>query len=137
MTTDADRRANLHLAVDARDELLDLAAGAVAGELSLRAAAELHESIVMFLDGVHCRRHPGVAARLRSGLEALGWTYERGVQAVRAYADSMKPALLEGVTEETKCQRCGGVGYLSAYKHINGGECFDCVGSGRAGEAGR
>jgi len=129
---DADRRANLNLAITVRDELLERAGYAVAGQSSLYEMSELHSEILMFLDGVHCRRHPGVAARLRAGLQAIGWTRAMGEQACRDYAASLQPAMAAGVTEATKCQRCGGAGYLSAYKHVSGGECFDCGGSGLA-----
>ena len=30
-----------------------------------------------------------------------------------------------------KCPRCGGSGNLPQFKHIGGGECFECEGSGR------
>lgn len=29
------------------------------------------------------------------------------------------------------CRRCGGAGIIAAYKSVNGGECFDCGGSGK------
>lgn len=32
---------------------------------------------------------------------------------------------------KTSCSRCGGLGKLPAYHHINNGICFKCGGSGR------
>src|SRR5215472_7582042 len=29
-----------------------------------------------------------------------------------------------------KCGRCGGGGWLDCFKHVEGGRCFDCLGSG-------
>lgn len=29
------------------------------------------------------------------------------------------------------CEKCGGLGYIDAYKHINGGICFECNGKGK------
>lgn len=34
------------------------------------------------------------------------------------------------VTADT-CGHCGGLGHIDAYKHINGGVCFSCSGSGK------
>lgn len=31
---------------------------------------------------------------------------------------------------EIPCIKCGGKGVIPYYRHINGGECFDCNGSG-------
>ncbi|AQS44122.1 hypothetical protein C7M22_03670 [Bacillus velezensis] len=31
---------------------------------------------------------------------------------------------------EIPCKKCGGKGVIPYYRHINGGECFDCSGSG-------
>lgn len=33
-------------------------------------------------------------------------------------------------TDPNRCDRCGGQGYLKAFKHVSGGECFECGGSG-------
>lgn len=30
------------------------------------------------------------------------------------------------------CPRCGGTGVLEKFKHVEGGRCFDCEGSGKA-----
>jgi hypothetical protein len=29
-----------------------------------------------------------------------------------------------------KCTRCGGIGWIDGFKHVEGGKCFDCCGSG-------
>ena len=34
------------------------------------------------------------------------------------------------MTDTPTCSRCGGSGYIDKYKHIAGGECFECNGSG-------
>jgi hypothetical protein len=28
------------------------------------------------------------------------------------------------------CDRCGGIGHIAAFKHVSGGVCFQCDGSG-------
>ena len=35
------------------------------------------------------------------------------------------------ITDDNTCTRCGGLGIIEAYKHINGGMCFECNGSGK------
>ncbi len=32
-----------------------------------------------------------------------------------------------------KCKKCGGRGWLSQYRHISNGRCFDCGGESQAG----
>ncbi len=32
------------------------------------------------------------------------------------------------MTNQTKCTKCDGHGYIAAYKHIAGGQCFHCNG---------
>lgn len=32
--------------------------------------------------------------------------------------------------ENTKCIRCGGLGHIEGFSHINGGVCYDCDGLG-------
>lgn len=32
--------------------------------------------------------------------------------------------------QQQKCLKCNGTGYIGCYKHIEGGRCFDCKGSG-------
>lgn len=39
-------------------------------------------------------------------------------------------SMLRKVQREVKCSRCGGTGYIGVYRHIEGGICFDCKGSG-------
>lgn len=35
----------------------------------------------------------------------------------------------------SKCLKCNGTGYIERFKHIEGGECFECGGSGVAFDA--
>lgn len=35
-------------------------------------------------------------------------------------------------TKMVFCPRCGGSGMITSFKHVKGGECFKCHGSGRA-----
>jgi len=36
--------------------------------------------------------------------------------------------------ENAVCSRCGGIGYIERYKHIEAGICFKCEGTGRCDE---
>ena len=55
------------------------------------------------------------------------WQYQNA--AVDVVAD------LSGVTHTTNgravCDRCGGKGYINAFRHISGGVCFECDGTGQ------
>lgn len=33
--------------------------------------------------------------------------------------------------KDNTCTRCGGLGKIEAYQHINGGTCFECNGTGK------
>lgn len=40
--------------------------------------------------------------------------------------------LARAVAAAETCMRCAGAGYFNAYRHIDGGRCFGCGGSGRS-----
>lgn len=56
-------------------------------------------------------------------------TNDRDMAAARA-AEAVRLAgvkhWLQQHTRSIGCGRCGGKGYLPAYQHIKGGECFAC-----------
>lgn len=101
----------------------------------LRACTDLHGDMIGFLDGALIAHFPGVAARMRAGLAAIGWTFAFGEECRAKYNAIMKATNFTGVVvPDGKCQRCGGAGRISAYSHVSGGECFDCGGSGLAAD---
>lgn len=135
--TPADRRSNQARAIAYRDEYLEQAAELRHADLTdvkiLRACTDLHGDMIGFLDGALIAHFPGVAARMRAGLAAIGWTFAFGEECRAKYNAIMKATNFTGVVvPDGKCQRCGGAGRISAYSHVSGGECFDCGGSGLA-----
>lgn len=131
MQNEADRRATLAARIAYRDELLELAAEAVAGRLDLRRMVDLHCDLNVFID-TNERRFFGVVGRLRRGLQDIGWTSAMGAAALAEYNAAPRSAATGEIVADGKCVRCGGAGRISAYSHISGGECFDCGGTGRA-----
>lgn len=43
-----------------------------------------------------------------------------------------KPAKRRATCVETTCPRCDGHGWFRQFKHVDGGRCFRCNGTGRA-----
>lgn len=39
-------------------------------------------------------------------------------------------SMIRKTQKEVKCSKCSGTGYIGVYRHIEGGICFDCNGSG-------
>jgi len=50
----------------------------------------------------------------------------RAAEAIRIAAVKADNAAPTVRTRSIGCYRCGGKGYLPAYQHIKGGECFAC-----------
>ena len=70
-----------------------------------------------------------------NGPTAWGRSLVRGIDA-DARKRSVKSKRIAKAKREAEqgdgdvCLRCGGLGHIDAYRHINGGECFDCGGRG-------
>ena len=52
---------------------------------------------------------------------------------IRADKRAKRSATIQARAKVTtaKCERCGGAGRISAFKHVNAGVCFDCEGTGK------
>lgn len=46
------------------------------------------------------------------------------------------PVAAPAVADQPKCRRCGGRGYFGQFRHVQGGVCFGCGGSGFRGGRG-
>lgn len=60
-------------------------------------------------------------------------SFEGNEELTKYIADSMakwKEGFKVAPTDPNRCDRCGGKGHLPAFKHVSGGECFECGGSG-------
>ncbi len=55
------------------------------------------------------------------------------IQDIRADKRAKRSATIQARAKVTtaKCERCGGAGRISAFKHVNAGICFDCEGTGK------
>jgi hypothetical protein len=83
-------------------------------------------------DGDHYRTI-GIAER-QSSYDTLGSRKSNHAKSMRAAAEYRKnrKAIRDEYVENGKCARCGGAGIIAAFKHINGGTCFECEGDGLA-----
>ena len=52
---------------------------------------------------------------------------EKAREKAQAHVDRCKKIEAQGFKV---CDRCGGYGIISSYKHVNGGVCFECGGNG-------
>jgi hypothetical protein len=55
----------------------------------------------------------------------LTWKSRRKIKRIVSLKKTMTRILRNG-----NCPKCGGSGYLPEYKHIEGGRCFACDGTG-------
>lgn len=61
-----------------------------------------------------------------SDFEANPELLDYSKRAIEKWSGGAKVAL----TDPNRCDRCGGKGHLDAFKHVEGGTCFECGGSG-------
>lgn len=129
------RRVNQARAIAYRDEMLEIASELIAEEpRDLRACTDLHGDIQSFLDGALIAHFPGVAARMRAELAAMGWTFAFGEECRKAYnAEQLAAPRFTGGA----CGKCDGKGRIGAFSHIDGGVCFTCKGTGKLDARGR
>jgi len=103
--------------VNSREEALAWASG---GSVLRRARRSLGANMLAIVDAAH--------ALMWDGDDATGVTSREAV--ARAVGSVFPSALAAKAEAPGSCPRCMGLGYISAFAHVLGGDCFGCKGTG-------
>lgn len=88
---------------------------------SFKAACEAHPQFAACHVDADWARYTSAALRVTREIQ-------KGQMAAKR---ALKIQRIESAVNTCSCERCGGAGVISAYRHISGGVCFECEGTGK------
>lgn len=99
-----------------------IAANTVKNALAWEAAGMTHEACLEAMD---------IDSNYPKASKLVDWLEDEFMETLENYRrkGTMPPVK---VTGKTACKRCNGTGILTMYRHIDGGVCYGCGGSGKS-----